>query len=146
MIKRNRGGHLIRRFTGRGNEPDPRDVKIASSQSDRSRTSSADRGERPDLTGIGKTLNGKKSIFRVVCDRGIIVRRFGRKPYEYPFVDIYPNFQKEENNVSFLSVVLGVEEESMPVYDTDIEDVIEEKEGFVRKGGFGRKEDNIKDV
>ncbi|GJT01656.1 hypothetical protein Tco_0822825 [Tanacetum coccineum] len=31
------------------------------------------------------------------------------------------------------------EEESMMVYDTDIEDVIEEEEGFVRKGGFGEE-------
>ncbi|GJT01658.1 retrovirus-related pol polyprotein from transposon TNT 1-94 [Tanacetum coccineum] len=38
------------------------------------------------------------------------------------------------------------EEESMPVYDTDIEDVIKEEEGFIEKGGFGEKEDNIKDV
>nr|GEW98484.1 hypothetical protein [Tanacetum cinerariifolium] len=38
------------------------------------------------------------------------------------------------------------EEELMPVYDTTIEDVIEEEEGFVRKGGFGGKEDNIEDV
>ncbi|GKC76941.1 hypothetical protein Tco_1127715 [Tanacetum coccineum] len=37
------------------------------------------------------------------------------------------------------------EEESMPVYDTDIEDVIEEEEGFIEKGGFGGKEDNIED-
>ncbi|GKD67638.1 hypothetical protein Tco_1321728, partial [Tanacetum coccineum] len=29
-VERNRGEHLIRRFVGRGNEPDPRDVKIAS--------------------------------------------------------------------------------------------------------------------
>ncbi|GJX28445.1 hypothetical protein Tco_0236524 [Tanacetum coccineum] len=35
------------------------------------------------------------------------------------------------------------EEESMPVYDTDIEDVIEEEEGFVGKRGFGGEEDNI---
>ncbi|GJR95986.1 hypothetical protein Tco_0268160 [Tanacetum coccineum] len=34
----------------------------------------------------------------------------------------------------------------MPVYDTDIEDVIEKKEGFIGKGGFGGKKDNIKDV
>nr|GEX69829.1 hypothetical protein [Tanacetum cinerariifolium] len=46
----------------------------------------------------------------------------------------------------FPSVVVGVEEESMPVYDTDIEDVIEEEEGFVRKGGFGGEEDIIEDV
>ncbi|GJV11148.1 reverse transcriptase domain-containing protein [Tanacetum coccineum] len=38
------------------------------------------------------------------------------------------------------------EEESMPVYDTDIEDVIEEEEGFIEKGGFGVKKDNIKDI
>ncbi|GJY51604.1 hypothetical protein Tco_0442451 [Tanacetum coccineum] len=38
------------------------------------------------------------------------------------------------------------EEESMPVYDTDIEDVIEVEEGFIEKEGFGGKEDNIEDV
>ncbi|GJY76620.1 reverse transcriptase domain-containing protein [Tanacetum coccineum] len=38
------------------------------------------------------------------------------------------------------------EEESMPVYDTDIEDVIEEEEVFIEKGRFGGKEDNIEDV
>nr|GEV14711.1 hypothetical protein [Tanacetum cinerariifolium] len=37
-------------------------------------------------------------------------------------------------------------EESMPVYDTDIEDAIEEEEEFVRKGGFYGEEDNIEDV
>ncbi|GKG48302.1 hypothetical protein Tco_0510187, partial [Tanacetum coccineum] len=41
------------------------------------------------------------------------------------FVDNYPNFQEDKNNMSFSGVVLGVEEESMPVYDTDIEDVID---------------------
>ncbi|GKE01180.1 hypothetical protein Tco_1389163 [Tanacetum coccineum] len=39
-----------------------------------------------------------------------------------------------------------VEEESCPVYDTDIEDVIEEEEGFVGKRGFGGEEDNIEDI
>nr|GEX55698.1 hypothetical protein [Tanacetum cinerariifolium] len=53
---------------------------------------------------------------------------------------------EDENNVSFLGVVLGVEEEWMPVYDTDTEDVIEEEEGFVRKGRFGGEEDSIEDV
>ncbi|GJT98369.1 hypothetical protein Tco_1093887 [Tanacetum coccineum] len=38
------------------------------------------------------------------------------------------------------------EEELMSVYDTDIEDAIEEEEGFIRKGGFGREEDNIEDA
>ncbi|GKA96872.1 RNA-directed DNA polymerase [Tanacetum coccineum] len=39
-------------------------------------------------------------------------------------VDNYPNFQEDENNVSISGVVLGVKEESMPVYDTSIKDVI----------------------
>ena len=30
MVERNRGGNPVHRFAGRGNEPDPRDVKIAS--------------------------------------------------------------------------------------------------------------------
>ncbi|GJU20087.1 hypothetical protein Tco_1153429 [Tanacetum coccineum] len=38
------------------------------------------------------------------------------------------------------------EEESMPVYDTDIEDVIEKEEEFVGKRGFSGEEDNIEDV
>ncbi|GJU61934.1 hypothetical protein Tco_1243769 [Tanacetum coccineum] len=38
------------------------------------------------------------------------------------------------------------EEELMPVYDTDIEDVIEEEEGFVGKGGFGEEEENMEDL
>ncbi|GKB36756.1 hypothetical protein Tco_0881698 [Tanacetum coccineum] len=38
------------------------------------------------------------------------------------------------------------EEESMPVYDTDIEDVIEEEEGFVGKGRFSEEEENKEDV
>ncbi|GJZ06486.1 hypothetical protein Tco_0540279 [Tanacetum coccineum] len=52
---------------------------------------------------------------------------------EEGFVDNYPNFQEDENNVSFSGVVLGVKVESTPVYDTDIEDVIEEEEGFIGK-------------
>nr|GEW21433.1 protein FAR1-related sequence 5-like [Tanacetum cinerariifolium] len=47
---------------------------------------------------------------------------------EEGFVDRYLNFQEDENNVSFSGVVLGVEEESMPVYDIDIEDVIDGEE------------------
>ncbi|GJZ91252.1 hypothetical protein Tco_0663179, partial [Tanacetum coccineum] len=37
-------------------------------------------------------------------------------------------------------------EESIPVYDTDIEDVIEEEEGFIKTRGFGGEEDNIEDI
>nr|GEX01833.1 hypothetical protein [Tanacetum cinerariifolium] len=39
-----------------------------------------------------------------------------------------------------------VKEESCLVYDSDIEDFIEEEEGFVGKEGFGGEEDNIKDI
>ncbi|GJR88968.1 hypothetical protein Tco_0212979 [Tanacetum coccineum] len=70
----------------------------------------------------------------------------GDEEVAYPFVDNYKYFQEEENNVSFPGVVLGVEEELMPVYDTNIEDVIEEEEGFVGKGGFGGEKDSIEDV
>ncbi|GJV28999.1 hypothetical protein Tco_1385447 [Tanacetum coccineum] len=62
------------------------------------------------------------------------------------FVDKYPNFQEDENNVSFLGVVLGVEEESMPIYDTDIEDVIEEEKGLVEKRGLDGEEDSMEIV
>ncbi|GKB80127.1 reverse transcriptase domain-containing protein, partial [Tanacetum coccineum] len=34
----------------------------------------------------------------------------------------------------------------MPIYDTDIEDVIKEEEGFGGKEGFGGEEDNIEYV
>ncbi|GJS51778.1 hypothetical protein Tco_0625140 [Tanacetum coccineum] len=70
-----------------------------------------------------------------------IIWDIGDEKEEYPFVDNYLNFQEDEYNLSFS----GVKEESMPVYDTDIEDVIEEEEVFVGKGGFGGEEDNIED-
>ncbi|GJY64568.1 reverse transcriptase domain-containing protein [Tanacetum coccineum] len=78
MVEQNRGEHLIRRFTGKGNEPDPRDMKIASP---------------------------KQQI----------------QELEFP--------QRIDAG-----------------YDTDTEYVIEEEEGFVGKGRFGGKEDNIEDV
>ncbi|GJX13156.1 uncharacterized mitochondrial protein-like protein [Tanacetum coccineum] len=65
---------------------------------------------------------------------------------EEGFINNYPNFQKDETNVSFSGVVLGVEEKSMPIYDTDIEDAIKDEEGFVGKRGFGEEEDNMEDV
>ncbi|GJR96161.1 hypothetical protein Tco_0268335 [Tanacetum coccineum] len=37
-------------------------------------------------------------------------------------------------------------EELMPVYDTDIEDVIEEEEGFIGKGGFSEEEENMENI
>nr|GEV20596.1 hypothetical protein [Tanacetum cinerariifolium] len=66
--------------------------------------------------------------------------------YEGPLVFDDDQFEDELGEEKRICVVLGVEEESMLVYDTDIEDVIEDEEGFVGKGGFGGEEDNIKDV
>ncbi|GJS01634.1 hypothetical protein Tco_0318142 [Tanacetum coccineum] len=104
MVERNRGEHLIRRFTGRGNELDPRDVKIVSL---------------------------KQRI----------------QELEFPQL----HFQEEpivlvEEESCPLYDIDNEEEESITVYDTDIEYVIEKEEGFVGKGGFGREEDNIEDV
>ncbi|GKE72535.1 hypothetical protein Tco_1534576, partial [Tanacetum coccineum] len=50
-----------------------------------------------------------------------IIWDIGDEEEEYPFVNKYPSFQEEP--------IMLVEEESCPVYDTDIEDVIEEEEG-----------------
>ncbi|GKA80835.1 hypothetical protein Tco_0787527, partial [Tanacetum coccineum] len=58
-----------------------------------------------------------------------IIWDIGDEEEEYPFVNKYLSFQEEP--------IVLVEEESCPVYDTDIEDVIEEEEGFVGKRGFG---------
>nr|GEU85167.1 alpha/beta hydrolases superfamily protein [Tanacetum cinerariifolium] len=75
----------------------------------------------------------------------------GDEEEEYPFVNKYLSFQEEpivlvEEKSCLVYGTDNEEEESMPVYDTDLEYVIEEEEGFVGKGGFGGEEDNIKDV
>nr|GEW96098.1 hypothetical protein [Tanacetum cinerariifolium] len=80
-----------------------------------------------------------------------IIWDIGDKEEEYLFVNKYPNFQEEpimlvEEESCPVYDTDNEEEESMPIYDTDTEDVIDEEEGFVRKGGFGGEEDNIEDV
>nr|GEV16557.1 reverse transcriptase domain-containing protein [Tanacetum cinerariifolium] len=66
----------------------------------------------------------------------------------YCFLDGFSGTHRQKRRK--LSPTFGTidneEEEPIPVYDTDIEDVIEEEEGFVGKGGFSREEDNIEDV
>ncbi|GJY59570.1 hypothetical protein Tco_0459462 [Tanacetum coccineum] len=52
----------------------------------------------------------------------LIIWDIGDEEEEYTFIDNYSNFQEEENDVSFS----GVEEKLMPVYDTDIECIVEE--------------------
>ncbi|GJV13841.1 hypothetical protein Tco_1355382 [Tanacetum coccineum] len=77
-------------------------------------------------------FEGDGSSFDVWVNYGVV-----GDDYEGPLV--FDDDQYEEK-------IMIVEEESMPVHDTVIEDVIEEEEGFIRKGGFGGEEDNIKDV
>ncbi|GKB61268.1 hypothetical protein Tco_0917454 [Tanacetum coccineum] len=80
-----------------------------------------------------------------------VIWDIGDEEEEYPFVNKYQSFQEEpivlvEEESCPVYDTDNEEEESMLEYDTDIEDVIEEEENFVRKGGFGGEEDNIKDV
>nr|GEW52519.1 DExH-box ATP-dependent RNA helicase DExH3 [Tanacetum cinerariifolium] len=71
----------------------------------------------------------------------------GDEEEEYPFVNEYPSF-KEELIILMKEELCPIydtdneeeEEESMSVYDTSIDDVIEEEEGFVEIGGFCEKE------
>ncbi|GJR02885.1 hypothetical protein Tco_0525869 [Tanacetum coccineum] len=61
------------------------------------------------------------------------------------FKDVQGEVRQKNVRIS-MSVEEVEEEESMPVYDTDIEDAIEDEEGCVRKRGFSEEEDNMKDV
>nr|GEU74458.1 hypothetical protein [Tanacetum cinerariifolium] len=145
MVERNRGEHLIRRFARRGNEPHPRDVKIASLKqwiqelefSQLEQDSSAEEPET-ESNSLGRWVRGQPIIWDI-----------GDVKEEYPFVNKYPSFQEEPivlvEEESCPVYDTDNEEESLSVYDTDIEDVIEEEEGFVGKGGFGGEEDNIED-
>nr|GEV34056.1 hypothetical protein [Tanacetum cinerariifolium] len=136
MVERNREEHLIRRFTGRGNEPDPRDVKIASLKQ------RIQELEFPQLQ--------KDSPAEEAETESNVWDDESEDEEEYPFVNKYPSFQEEpivlvEEESCPVYDTDNEEEKSMPVYDTDIEDVIEEEEGFVGKEGFGGEEHNIED-
>nr|GEV22016.1 hypothetical protein [Tanacetum cinerariifolium] len=79
-----------------------------------------------------------------------IIWDIGDEEEEYPFV-YKSSFQEEpivlvEEESCPIYDTNNEEEELMLVYDTDIEDVIEEEKGFVGKGGFGGEEDNIEDI
>ncbi|GJV65807.1 hypothetical protein Tco_1476635 [Tanacetum coccineum] len=148
MVERNRGEHLILRIAGRDNEPDPRDVKIASLK------------QRIQELEFAQLLQDSpaeeaETESNIWDDGSENVNPFGRGNWdeeeEYPFVNKYLSFQEEpimlvEEESYPVCDTNNEEEESMPVYDTDTEDVIEEEEGFVGKGGFSGEEDNIEDV
>nr|GEZ84615.1 paired amphipathic helix protein Sin3-like 3 isoform X1 [Tanacetum cinerariifolium] len=63
-----------------------------------------------------------------------IIWDIGDEEEEYPFVNKYMNFQEEpimsvEEESCLVYDTYNKEEESMPVYDTDVEEVIEEEDG-----------------
>ncbi|GKC97397.1 hypothetical protein Tco_1167672 [Tanacetum coccineum] len=132
MVERNRGEHLIRRFAGRGNKPDPRDVKIASLKQ-RIQELEFPQLQQDSLAEEAETESN-------VWDDGS--KDDGSEDVNL-FGEVNPGLEEESCPVYDTD---NEEEESMPVYDTDIEDVIEEEEGFIGKGGFGGEEDNIEDV
>ncbi|GJW51893.1 hypothetical protein Tco_0093244 [Tanacetum coccineum] len=152
------------RFARRGNELDPRDVKIASlkqriqelefpqlqqdSPAEETETESNvwDDGSK-DVNPFG----GGNPLLTKEIESEPIIWDIGDEEEEYPFVNEYPGFKKEpimfvEDESCPVYDTDNEEEESMPVYDTDIEDVIEDEEGLVGKGGFGGEEDNIEYV
>nr|GFC65900.1 hypothetical protein [Tanacetum cinerariifolium] len=71
MVERNRGEHLIRRFARRGNEPHPRDVKIASLKqwiqelefSQLEQDSSAEEPET-ESNSLGRWVRGRQSFWQ----------------------------------------------------------------------------------
>ncbi|GJX22122.1 hypothetical protein Tco_0226567 [Tanacetum coccineum] len=151
MVERNRGEHLIRRFAGRGNEPDPRDMKIASLKqriqelefSQVQQDSSAEETETEsnvwdDGSEDVNPFGGGNPLLTKETESEPIIWDIGDEEEEYPFVNVYPSFKKEpimfvKDESCLVYDTDNEEEESMPVYDTDIEDVIEEEEGFVGK-------------
>ncbi|GJS59512.1 retrotransposon protein, putative, ty1-copia subclass [Tanacetum coccineum] len=139
MVEQNRGEHLIRRFAGRGNEPDPRN----------------DDGSE-DVNPFGRGNHGfhdndyDNPLLTNEIEIEPIIWDIGDEEEEYPFVNKYPSFEEEpivlvEEESCPVYNTDNDEEESIPLYDTDIEDVIEEEEGFVGKGGISGEEDNIED-
>ncbi|GKD44968.1 hypothetical protein Tco_1269613 [Tanacetum coccineum] len=134
MVEQNRGEHLIRRFSGRGNEPDPHDVKITSLKQ-RIQELEFPQLQHDSPTEEAETESNETESEHIIWD-------IGDEEEEYPFVNKYPSFQKEpillvEEESCPVYDTDNEEEESMPVYDTNIENVIEDEEGFVKKGGFG---------
>nr|GEU75183.1 hypothetical protein [Tanacetum cinerariifolium] len=94
--------------------------------------------------GKGKPLLTKK------IESEPIIWDIWDKEEEYPFVNKYPSFKEEsimfvEVESCFVYDTDNEEEELMPIYDTDIEDVIKEEEGLIGKGGLGGEEDSIED-
>nr|GFA45957.1 putative reverse transcriptase domain-containing protein [Tanacetum cinerariifolium]GFA45967.1 putative reverse transcriptase domain-containing protein [Tanacetum cinerariifolium] len=117
MVERNRGEHLIRRFAGRGNEPDPRDVKIARLKQ---------RIQELEFQQLQQDSPAKEAETESnVWDDGS-GDDIGDEEEEYPFVNKYPSLQEPSMLVEEVSCpIYGTdnEEESEVIYDTDGNDV-----------------------
>ncbi|GJV73415.1 hypothetical protein Tco_1493410 [Tanacetum coccineum] len=128
-VERNRREHLIRRFTERGNKTDPRDVKIVSLKQ------RIQKLEFPQLQQDSPAEEAKTES-NVWDDGSEDVNSFGGgnpgfhdDHYDNPFQEELIVLVEEESCPVYDTD--NEQEESMPVYDTDIEDVIEEEEGFL---------------
>nr|GEU98441.1 hypothetical protein [Tanacetum cinerariifolium] len=148
--------HLIRRFTRQGNEPDLRDVKIASlkqriqelefsqlqqdSPTEESETESNvwdDGSEDINPFGVGNLGfhddHYDDPLLTKETESEPIIWDIGDEEEEYPFVNKYPGFQEEpfvlveEESCLVYDTDNEEEEELMPIYDIDINDVIEEE-------------------
>nr|GEX72873.1 pectinesterase inhibitor 10-like [Tanacetum cinerariifolium] len=163
MVERKRGEQLIRRFAGRGNEPDPHDVKIACLKQ-RIQKLEFPQLQQDSLAEETKTesnvwddgledvnpFGGKNPLLTNETESEPIIWDIEDEKEEYPFVNKHSSFQEEpivlvEEELCPVYDTDNEEEESMPIYDTDIKYVIEEEEGLGGKEGIGGEEDNIED-
>ncbi|GJX69244.1 hypothetical protein Tco_0304971 [Tanacetum coccineum] len=126
MVKRNHGEHLIRRFVERGNEPETRDVKIASLKQ---------RIQELEFSQLQQDSPIKEAKTESnISDNG--------SEDVNPFGGGNPGFHDESEPIIW---DIGDEEEEYPFVNKYL-NVIDEEEGFVGKGGISREEDNIEDV
>nr|GEV96303.1 hypothetical protein [Tanacetum cinerariifolium] len=127
MVERNHREHVIRRFAGRGNEPDPRDDDGSEGVNPFGGGNHGFHDDHYDNPLLTKETESEPIIWDI-----------GNEKEEYHFVNKYLSFQEEpivlvEEELCPVYDTDNEEEESMPVYDTDIEDVIEEEQRFVGK-------------
>nr|GEZ62999.1 hypothetical protein [Tanacetum cinerariifolium] len=123
MVERNRREHLICRFAGRGNEPDPRDVKIASlkqriqelefQQDSPVKEAETESNVWDDGLGDVNPFGERNHLLTKETESKPIIWDIGDEEEEYPFVNKYPSLQEPS---------MLVEEESCPNYETDNEE------------------------
>nr|GEU29350.1 hypothetical protein [Tanacetum cinerariifolium] len=135
MVERNRMEHQMCRFAERGNELDPRDVNI-SSLNQRIQKLEFPQLQQDSLAEEAETESNVEGRWETKSEP--IIWDIGDEEEGYPFVNKYPSFQEEpimlvEEESCPVYHTDNKEEESIPVCDIDIEDVIEEEEGFVGK-------------